>query len=66
MARPKLPLQLTPGQSHELQRLVQAPATPQKIIRRARIVLLAAQGRDDDEIAADLDTSTVTHALCRA
>jgi transposase len=65
MARPKLPLQLTSGQSHELQRLIQAPATPQKIVRRARIVLLAAQGRDNDEIAAELDTSTVTAGLWR-
>jgi transposase len=65
MARPKLPLELTSEQRHELQRLIQAPATPQKIVRRARIVLLAAQGRDNDEIAAELDTSTVTAGLWR-
>lgn len=65
MARPKLPLELTVEQSRELQRLIQAPATPQKIVRRARIVSLAAQGRDNDEIAAALDTSTVTAGLWR-
>jgi transposase len=58
-------LELTSEQRHELQRLIQAPATPQKIVRRARIVLLAAQGRDNDEIAAELDTSTVTAGLWR-
>jgi transposase len=58
-------LELTSEQSHELQRLIHAPATPQKIVRRARIVLLAAQGRDNDEIAAELDTSTVTAGLWR-
>jgi len=65
MARPKLPLELTSEQSRELQRLIQAPATPQKIVRRARIVSLAAQGRDNDEIAAALNTSTVTAGLWR-
>jgi transposase len=65
MARPKLPLELTAEQSRELQRLIHAPATPQKIVRRARIVSLAAQGRDNDEIAAALDTSTVTAGLWR-
>ncbi len=65
MARPKLPLDLTAEQSRELQRLIQAPATPQKIVRRARIVSLAAQGRDNDEIAVALDTSTVTVGLWR-
>ena len=65
MARPKLPLVLTAEQSRELQRLIQAPATPQKIVRRARIVSLAAQGQDNDEIADALDTSTVTVGLWR-
>jgi hypothetical protein len=51
-------LELTTGQSRELQRLIQAPATPQKIVRRARIVALAAQGRDNDEIAAALAPQT--------
>src|SRR5271155_3716193 len=65
MARPKLPLELTVEQSRELQRLIKAPATPQKIVRRARIVSLAAQGRDNDGIAAELDTSAVTVGLWR-
>lgn len=65
MARPKLPLSLTPEQKAELQRLVKAPATPQKTVRRARIALLAAEGKDNDEIAAALETSHVTVGLWR-
>ena len=60
MARPKLPLHLSPEQRAELQRLAQAPGTPQKIVRRARIALLAAQGKDNRPIAVELRTSHVT------
>jgi len=38
-------------------RLVQAPSTPQKIVRRARIALLAAEGKDNRQIAVELHTS---------
>ncbi len=60
MARPKLPLHLSPEQRAELQRLVRAPSTPQKLVRRARIALLAAEGKDNKQIAAELNTSHVT------
>lgn len=60
MARPKLPLDLTPEQRAELQRLIQAPSTPQKIVRRARIALLAGEGKDNKQVAAELRTSHVT------
>src|SRR5437762_12785146 len=60
MARPKLPLHLSAEQRAELQRLVRAPSTPQKIVRRARIALLAAEGKDNNQIAAELSTSQVT------
>ena len=60
MARPKLPLHLSSEQRAELQRLVQAPSTPQKLVRRARIALLAAAGKDNLQIAAELRTSHVT------
>ena len=65
MARPKLSLALTPEQSRELQRLINAPATPQKLVRRARIALLAAQGQSNEAIATELATSTVTVGLWR-
>ena len=60
MARPKQPLHLSCEQQAELKRLVQAPSTPQKIVRRARIALLAAEGKDNKQIAAQLHTSHVT------
>lgn len=65
MARPKLVLSLTAEQKSELHRLVKAPATPQKTVRRAQIALLAAEGKDNDEIAAALKTSHVTVGLWR-
>ena len=60
MARPKLSLDLSPAQRTELRRLVLAPSTPQKLVRRARIALLAAEGLDNTKIAAELHTSHVT------
>jgi len=60
MARPKLPLTLSPAQRVALRRLVQAPSTPQKLVRRARIALFAADGLDNTQIAAELHTSHVT------
>lgn len=60
MARPKLPLNLSDEQKAELRRLIRAPGTPQKIVRRARIALLAHEGKDNRQIAAELHTSHVT------
>lgn len=65
MARPKLPLTLTAPQRGELQRLLQAPSTPQKLVRRAKIVQLAAEGLDNHQIATQLKTSAVTVGLWR-
>jgi len=65
MARPKLGLVLSAEQRAELNRLVRAPSTPQKIVLRARIGLLAADGKDNDAIAAELGTSRVTVGLWR-
>ena len=65
MARPKLELALSPAQKQELQRLVKAPSTPQKRVRRARIVLLAAQGLENSRIAQELRTSPTTVGLWR-
>ena len=55
-----MPLNVTVEQQTELQRLVKAPATPQNFVRRAKIVLLAAAGRDNAAIAATLNTSRPT------
>jgi len=65
MARPKLDLVLSAEQRAERNRLVHAPGTAQKIVWRARIALLAADGKDSDEIAAELHTSRVTVGLWR-
>ena len=50
-------IELTAEQRSELQRLVRASGSSQQAVRRARIVLLAAQGQPNDEIAATLETS---------
>jgi len=65
MARPKLDFVLSTEQRSELQRLVKAPGTPKKTVRRAWVALLAADGKDNDEIAAQLGTSRVTVGLWR-
>jgi len=65
MARPKLDLLLAPEQKRELERLVKSPATAQKTVLRARIVLLAAAGQDNTQIAQQLRTSRVTVGLWR-
>ena len=65
MARPKLDLILSAEQRSELNRLVKAPGTAQKVVWRARIALLAANGKDNDEIATELGISRVTVGLWR-
>lgn len=65
MARPKLALMLTAEQRTELKRLIKAPSTAQKVVRRARIISLAAEGQDNRKIAAELGTSHVTVGLWR-
>ena len=65
MARPKLSFTLSDEQRRELERLVKAPGTPQKIVRRARVALLAARGEDNAAIAQQLRTSRVTVGLWR-
>jgi transposase len=65
MARPKLELALTPAQILELNRVVKAPASPQKTVLRARIILLAAEGLANDQVAAQLGTSRPTVGLWR-
>jgi transposase len=65
VARPKLAFTLTNEQQRELERVVTAPATPQKLVRRARIALLAAAGQDNAAVAEQLHTSRVTVGLWR-
>jgi transposase/DNA-binding transcriptional ArsR family regulator len=65
MARPKLPLALTPHQKKEINCIIAAPSTPQKIVKRARIVRMAAEGRDNDEIARAIGVSKPTVGMWR-
>ncbi|MCZ7638885.1 MAG: IS630 family transposase [Verrucomicrobia bacterium] len=65
MARPKLQLTLTPPQEQHLEQLLRAPTTAQKLVRRAQIVRLAAEGLDNQQIAVQLQTSAPTVGLWR-
>jgi transposase len=49
-------LELTAEQRHELEARARKYTLPYRDVIRAKIVLLAAQGLDNDEIAARLDT----------
>jgi transposase len=46
-----------------LQRWVRAPTTPQRVVQRSHIILLALEGLHDDEIAARLNVSRSTVKL---
>ena len=56
---------MTSEQKIQLQNLVRAPSTPQKIVLRARICLLAQAGVPNRRIAQDLQTSRPTVILWR-
>ncbi len=52
-------LELTAEQRVELEARARRYASPYRDVVRAKIVLMAARGLDNDEIAARLDTSRV-------
>ena len=52
-------LDLTTEQRHELEARARRYTSPYRDVVRAKIVLMAAEGLDNDEIAARLDTSRV-------
>ena len=58
-------LDLTRPQRQELEGLVRKGSTAQQVVLRARIVLMAAQGHSNSEIARTLDTSRPTVLLWR-
>ena len=49
-------LQLSPDQRHELEARARRYTLPYRDVVRAKIVLMAAEGYDNDEIALRLDT----------
>ena len=65
MFRPAAPLQIGAEQQKELEALVNSGRTPQKIVRRAHIVLQAAVGRPNQAIAKELGISRPTVLLWR-
>ena len=58
-------LPMTIQQKNQLENWVRAPSTPQKIVLRARICLLAHEGIANNRIAQDLETSRPTVLLWR-
>jgi len=58
-------LPLTDEQKKQLESWVEAPSTPQKIVLRARICLLAHEGLPNRRIAQQLETSRPTVILWR-
>jgi transposase len=57
MGRPIESVELSGDQRRELERLINAPTTPQRLVGRARIVLTRAQGRSQMATAAELGVS---------
>jgi transposase len=58
-------LVLSSEEETELRRLVRAPRTPQKVVRRAKVALAAAAGRSNNAIATELRISRPTVILWR-
>lgn len=65
MWKPTGALQVTMAQKKTLESWVQAGTTPQRMVLRSRICLLAADGCSNNAIAKELDTSRPTVLLWR-
>ena len=59
------PLFMEPEQKAQVEAWVRAPSTPQKIVLRSRICLLAYEGKSNRQIAFELGTSRPTVLLWR-
>ena len=59
------PLSVSREQRETLERWIRASATPQQVALRARIVLMAADGRANNRVAAELGVSRSTVILWR-
>ena len=65
MSRRAMPVTLTETDSQELKRWVSAHHTPQHVAQRCRIILAAANGGQDMDIATDMQINYKTGALWR-
>ncbi|MCC5025055.1 MAG: IS630 family transposase [Candidatus Synoicihabitans palmerolidicus] len=54
MARPVNPLIIHAAQHQELEQMIKRPTAPQREVRRARIVLLRAEGKSQEPVAAQI------------
>ena len=59
------PIRLEPPERLELEKWIAAHGTPQQVTQRCQVILAAAQGRQDKEIAEDLEINFKTVALWR-
>jgi putative transposase len=64
--RPKKPLTLAPAEREQLQAWARSRALPHGLVRRARIVLMAAEGKTNTAIAAKLGLTGATVGMWRA
>jgi transposase len=65
MSRRAIPITLNETDSQELKRWVSAHQTPQQVAQRCRIILAAAKGGQDKDIAAAMQINYKTVALWR-
>ena len=65
MARAAAGIELTEDEERELRAVLRTPSAPQQQAMRARIVLRAAEGASNTEIAAELGVSLPTVGLWR-
>ena len=61
---PKI-LNLSDGERHELQKLIDKHKTPQQLVLRAKIILMASDGQNHREIARSLDINRQMATLWR-
>lgn len=54
------PLQLSPPEEHLLERITQRHTAPQNLVRRAHIILAAAEGLNNSQIARRIDSGLNT------
>jgi putative transposase len=59
------PLTLSDAEKTELERLVRRHGTPQQLALRARMILAAAEGKNNSQIARDLDVCVDTVRMWR-
>ncbi len=61
-----VPLSVTPAQQTVLERLLRQHTCPQALVRRTKIVLAAAEGQRNEQIARQLNCSATTVRLWRS